>query len=155
MGTLSYVVLQEQRRWQRSLSRYSLSLASVHTQAPSRILLYTPKYPLSQICNNKTTSPPEPTQSPNDTLSALTPNHIPTPQQPFHIRSLHLPITLLLFLHQYRQYLNRRPQSQSVSALPALQPREADAGAILRGEVKVAENFLLDGEGLLVDCREG
>ncbi len=80
-------------------------------------------------------------------------NHQPRTQQLIHIRPLTAPPPRLLLPHQHSQHLHRRRQAQPVRTLPALRPRDTDAGPVLRGEVEVPEDLLVEGEALLVDCR--
>ena len=43
-------------------------------------------------------------------------------------------------------------QTECICATPAREAGDTDAGAELGGEVEVAEDFFVEGEGSLVDC---
>ena len=94
---------------------------------------------------------PPTTHAPNP-LSIPSFNHQPRTHQLIHIRPLTAPPPRLPLPHQHSQHLHRRRQTQPVRTLPALHPRDADAGPVLRGEVEVAQDLLVEGEALLVDC---
>lgn len=64
-----------------------------------------------------------------------------------------IPLVALCFLAQQDcEDLDRRVQIQSAGAQPAVQSCDPDAGAVLAGEVEVAEDLFVEGHGGLVDC---
>ena len=78
-------------------------------------------------------------------------NNKPRSHQLIHVRPLGLLILPIFLLQQHRQHLNRRLQPQPIGTLPPLHARYADTWPVLTREVEMTQDFLVQGEALLMD----